>query len=126
MRARHFLDLRRRHVLAAHAYAVAQSTVEIEVAVRVPRSDIAGTKSAVSEALRGRAWILVVPAGERARQTLANHDLSRFTNPHGTAGGAHDGHVKPRHRPADRAERPAEINRGDARAFRHAAAFGGL
>src|SRR5262249_15377923 len=80
----------------------------------------------VSEGPRARAWILVVPTGECARLTLANHDLSAFTNAHGTPGGAHHGHVKPRHRPADRAERPAEIDRGDARALRHAVAFADL
>src|SRR5262249_42744926 len=105
MRARHLLDLGRPHVLPAHAYAVTHPTVNIHGAGGVPGAGSAGTKCAVWEGLGCRLRILVVAAGERARHTLADHDLPTFANAHRSAGGAHDGNVEPWHRPADRADR---------------------
>src|SRR5262249_60287556 len=89
MRARHLLDLGRRHVHAAHADAVAQPTVKIHVADGVPGAHIAGAKCAVSEGLGCRVRVLVVPAGERDRPTLAQNGLSAFAQDHRTDSSAH-------------------------------------
>src|SRR5262245_20279759 len=104
------LDLPRRDVLPTTAEPVPSAAGEVEKAVGVTRTEVAGMEPAVAQRLGRSLVVLQVALHEEPGLSLACEDLPRLV----------DLHLEVRHRPPDRADAAFTVDRGEARGLRHA------